>query len=275
MRSGIGPAAHLAEQGIATVLDRPGVGANLQDHFQIGLRYQLDHADTLNPRMNSPVRKAAMALRYALTRRGPLTMAPCQVGIFTRSDPSVDRADLGYNVLAFSRQQMAASFDPFPGMTMIVYDLRPTSRGQVRLTGKTPAARPDILVNYLATARDRQVAANAIRVTRRIVRQPAMARFNPRERWAGADVADADEAGLMEAAANSGSSIFHPVGTVKMGQPSDTMAVVDAELRVMGLQGLRVIDASVMPSLISGNTATPTLMVAEKGAAMMLRTATP
>ena len=170
---------------------------------------------------------------------------------------------------------MAASFDPFPGMTMIVYDLRPTSRGRVRLTGKAPAANPDILVNYLATARDRQVAANAIRVTRRIVRQSAMARFNPRERWAGADVADAEEAGLIEAAANSGSSIFHPVGTAKMGQPSDPMAVVDAELRVMGLQGLRVIDASVMPSLISGNTATPTLMVAEKGAAMMLRSATP
>ncbi len=275
MRSGIGPNAHLAEHGIATVLDRPGVGANLQDHFQIGLRYQLDHADTLNPLMNSPLSKAAMALRYALTRRGPLTMAPCQLGIFTRSDPSVERADLGYNVLAFSRQQMAASFDPFPGMTMIVYDLRPTSRGRVRLTGKAPAANPDILVNYLATARDRQVAANAIRVTRRIVRQSAMARFNPRERWAGADVADAEEAGLIEAAANSGSSIFHPVGTAKMGQPSDPMAVVDAELRVMGLQGLRVIDASVMPSLISGNTATPTLMVAEKGAAMMLRSATP
>jgi choline dehydrogenase len=275
MRSGIGPAAHLAEQGIATTLDRPGVGANLQDHFQIGLRYQLEHADTLNPRMNSSLGKAAMALRYALTRRGPLTMAPCQLGIFTRSDPSVDRADLGYNVLAFSREQMAASFDAFPGMTMIVYDLRPTSRGHVRLTGKDHAASPDILVNYLSTARDQHVAANAIRVTRRIVRQPAMARFNPRERWIGADVPDDDEAGLVEAAATSGSSIFHPIGTAKMGLVDDPMAVVDAELRVMGVQGLRVIDASVMPSLISGNTATPTLMIAEKGAAMMLRSNPP
>ena len=271
MRSGIGPTAHLAEHGIATVLDRPGVGANLQDHFQIGLRYQLDHAKTLNEPMNSLLGKATMALRYAATRRGPLTMAPCQLGIFTRSDPSVERADLGYNVLAFSREQMSASFDPFPGMTMIVYDLRPTSRGQVRLTGKQPAENPAILVNYLSTARDQRVAANAIRVTRRIVRLASMARFNPRERWAGADVPDDDEAGLIQAAATSGSSIFHPVGTAKMGLASDPMAVVDAELRVIGLQGLRVIDASVMPSLISGNTATPTLMIAEKGAAMMLR----
>ena len=274
MRSGIGPAAHLAEHGIATVLDLPGVGANLQDHYQIGLRYQLDQADTLNPLMNSTMGKAAMALRYALTRRGPLTMAPCQLGIFTRSHPSVGRVDLGYNVLAFSREQMAASFDTFAGMTMIVYDLRPTSRGTVRLKNKEPAASPDILVNYLDTVRDRQVAANAIRVTRRIVRQSAMARFNPHERWAGANVPDDDEAGLVDSAASSGSSIFHPVGTAKMGLGSDPMAVVDTELRVIGLKGLRVVDASVMPSLISGNTATPTLMVAEKGAAMILRSAT-
>ena len=211
-----------------------------------------------------------MALRYAMTRRGPLTMAPCQLGIFARSDASVDRADLGYNVLAFSREQLAASFDPFPGMTMIVYDLRPTSRGHVRLSSRHASAAPEILANYLATERDRRVAANAIRVTRRIVRQSAMAQFSPRERWAGADVPDSDEAGLVQAATACGTTIYHPVGTARMGLASDPMTVVDGELRVMGVSGLRVIDASVMPSLISGNTATPTLMIAEKGAAMML-----
>jgi len=270
MRSGIGPADHLGTQGIGVVSDRPGVGANLQDHFQIGLRYQLEHAKTLNPLMNSLAGKAGMALRYAMTRRGPLTMAPCQLGIFARSDASVDRADLGYNVLAFSREQLAASFDPFPGMTMIVYDLRPTSRGHVRLSSRHASAAPEILANYLATERDRRVAANAIRVTRRIVRQSAMAQFSPRERWAGADVPDSDEAGLVQAATACGTTIYHPVGTARMGLASDPMAVVNGELRVMGVSGLRVIDASVMPSLISGNTATPTLMIAEKGAAMML-----
>lgn len=270
MRSGIGPAPHLAEHGIRTIVDRPGVGANLQDHLQIGLRYQLENAGTLNAQMNSNLSKVGMALRYAATRRGPLTMAPCQLGIFTRSSPSVTHADLGYNVLAFSREQFNAPFDPFPGMTMIVYDLRPTSRGEVRLNSDDPAVAPSIRVNFLSTERDRHVAANAIRVTRRIVRQPALARYKPRESWAGAEVRDADEVGLIDAAANNGTSIFHPVGSARMGLKDDPLAVVDAALRVIGVQGLRVIDASVMPTLVSGNTATPTLMIAEKGAAILL-----
>jgi choline dehydrogenase-like flavoprotein len=211
-----------------------------------------------------------MALRYALTHRGPLTMAPCQLGIFTRSEASVPHADLGYNVLAFSRERFDAPFDPFPGLTMIVYDLRPTSRGDVRLASADPAAAPHIRVNFLATERDRRVAANAIRVTRRIVRQSALARYRPTEVWAGANARDDDEDALVDAAANNATSIFHPVGTAKMGQPTDPMAVVDASLRVIGVNGLRVIDASVMPTLISGNTATPTLMIAEKGAALVL-----
>lgn len=270
MRSGIGPAPHLAEHGIRTIVDRPGVGANLQDHLQIGLRYRLGNAETLNAAMNSNLAKAGMALRYAFTRRGPLTMAPCQLGIFTRSDPSVAHPDLGYNVLAFSREQLNASFDPFPGLTMIVYDLRPTSRGELRLNSRDPAVAPSISVNFLSTERDRRVATNAIRVTRRIVRQPALARYEPREVWAGAEVRDDDEAGLVDAAANNGTSIFHPVGTARMGLEDDPMAVVDPTLRVIGVQGLRVIDASVMPTLVSGNTATPTLMIAEKGAAILL-----
>jgi len=270
MRSGIGPAAHLVEHGIHPLVDLPGVGANLQDHLQIGLRYRLEAAETLNAAMNSNLAKAGMALRYAVTGRGPLTMAPCQLGIFARSSAQATRADLGFNVLAFSRAQFAAPFDPFPGLTMIVYDLRPTSRGELRLHGGDPAAAPAIRVNFLATARDRQVAANAIRVTRRIVGQPALARYKPLESWAGAAVHDDDEDGLVEAAANSGSSIFHPVGTAKMGLAGDAMAVVDGALRVIGVGGLRVIDASVMPTLVSGNTAMPTLMIAEKGAAFLL-----
>lgn len=273
MRSGIGPADHLTEHGIRAIADRLGVGANLQDHLQIGLRYQLDNADTLNAHMNSRLGKVSMAVRYAATRRGPLTMAPCQLGLFARSSPEVTHADLGYNVLAFSREQFSAPFDPFPGMTMIVYDLRPTSRGSLRLSSADPAAAPAIRTNYLMTERDQQVAANAIRVTRRIVRQSALARYTPQERWAGAGVPDDDEAGLRDAAASTGTSIFHPVGSAKMGLANDPMAVVDAELRVIGVHGLRVIDASVMPSLMSGNTATPTVMIAEKGAAMMLQAA--
>lgn len=269
LRSGIGPAAPLAELGIRPVADRPGVGANLQDHLQIGLRYRLQGAQTLNAGMNSKLAQAGMALRYALTRRGPLTMAPCQLGLFARSSPEVTQADLGYNVLAFSREQFNAPFDPFPGLTMIVYDLRPSSRGTLRLTSADPAAAPGIRVNFLSTERDRRVAANAIRVTRRVMRQPAMARYRPVEAWAGAGVSDDDEAGLVEVAAKTGTSIFHPVGTAKMGLPTDRMAVVDPQLRVIGVPGLRVIDASVMPTLISGNTATPTLMIAEKGAAFL------
>ena len=272
MRSGIGPTAHLAGHGISVVADRPGVGANLQDHLQIAMRYEISNAATLNAHMHSNLAKAGMAAQFALTRRGPLTMAPCQLGLFARSSPEVQRADLGYNVLAFSRAGFQAEFDRFPGLTMIVYDLRPSSRGAVRLASKDAAAAPAICVNYLASERDQSVAANAIRLTRRIMGQAALARHQPRERWAGAEVPSSDEHGLIEVARAIGVSIFHPVGTAKMGLPSDPMAVVDAELKVIGVQNLRVIDASVMPTLISGNTATPTLMIAEKGAALIRQT---
>lgn len=270
LRSGIGPAQALQAQGIRPVLDRPGVGANLQDHLQVGLRYRLSGAHTLNEGMNSALAKAGFALRWALTRHGPLTMAPCQLGLFARSSPGVARADLGYNVLAFSRARFDAPFDPFPGLTMIVYDLRPTSRGSVALASADPQDSPRIVVNFLATERDRHVAANAIRLTRRIVRQPAMAALAPEEVWAGAEAPDDDEAALVAAAAANGTSIFHPVGTARMGRAGDALAVVDERLRMQGLAGLRVIDASVMPTLMSGNTATPTVMIADKGAHMLL-----
>lgn len=270
MRSGIGPAAHLQDHGIAPLLDRPGVGANLHDHLQIGLRWRIQGAATLNAAMNSRLAQAGMALRFALTRRGPLTMAPCQIGLFAKSRPEVARADLGWNVLAFSRAAFDAPFDPFPGLTMIVYDLRPTSRGQLRLGGRDAATPPRFRMNYLATARDRRVAVDAIRFTRRIMAAAALAPFRPAEVWPGPAARDDDEAALLAAAAGKASTIFHPVGSAKMGTADDPFAVVDAQLRVIGAERLRVVDASVMPSIVSGNTATPTLMIAEKGADLLL-----
>jgi choline dehydrogenase len=270
MRSGIGPVAHLREHGIVPRLDRPGVGANLHDHLQIALRYRIEGAKTLNAAMNSRLAQAGMALRYALTRRGPLTMAPCQIGLFAKSRPEVDRADLGWNVLAFSRPAFDAPFDPHPGLTMIVYDLRPTSRGHVQLRSADAAAAPKIVMNYLASERDRQVAADAIRCTRRVMAARALAAHRPAEVWPGLATRDDDEAALLAAVAEKANTIFHPVGSAKMGTTGDPLAVVDAQLRVIGAEGLRVVDASVMPCIVSGNTATPTLMIAEKGAAMLL-----
>ena len=277
LRSGLGPAAELLAQGITALVDLPGVGANLHDHLQLGLRYRLRDARTLNQAMQSRVAQAGMALRYALTRRGPLTMAPCQLGLFARSRPEVDRADLGYNVLAFSRAPssagMAAAFDDFPGLTMIAYDLRPTSRGRLTLNATAPsdpAAPPAILMNYLATARDRQVASDAIRLTRRIMSAPALAAQHPQEQGASAAVPNANTDALLAVIAAQAGTIFHPVGTARMGRDGDRQAVLDAELRVRGVRGLRVVDASAMPAIPSGNTASPTVMLAEKGAAMVL-----
>ena len=270
LQSGVGPAAPLAGLGIAVQHDLPGVGENLHDHLQIALRYRLKDAATLNPRMNSALAKAWMAAQYALTRRGPLTMAPCQLGLFARSSPGVDRADLGWNVLAFSRAAMDAPFDAHPGLTMIVYDLRPSSRGRLWLRSADATQPPHILMNYLASARDRQVAADAVRLTRRIMAAPALASQQPVELSPGAAVRDDNEAALQGAIASRAGTIFHPVGTARMGPAGDRLAVVDVRLQVQGLGGLYVIDASVMPSIISGNTASPTIMIAEKGAAMLL-----
>jgi choline dehydrogenase-like flavoprotein len=268
LRSGVGPAGQLSAHGIPVVADLPGVGENLHDHLQIALRYRLQGAATLNQRMNSRIATAAMALQYAFTRRGPLTMAPCQIGIFARSGAGVTRADLGWNVLAFSRPAFDAPFDGFPGLTMIVYDLRPTSRGRLTLASRDAAMPPQILMNYLATERDRQVIVAAMRLTRRVMAGTALARYNPQETWPGPAVED--DAALLQAARERAGTIYHPVGTARMGPAGDAGAVVDATLQVHGLAGLHVIDASVMPQIVSGNTASPTVMIAEKGAAMLL-----
>jgi choline dehydrogenase len=275
MLSGLGPAQHLAEHGVDVVLDRPGVGANLQDHLQMMLTYRLDGTKTLNQRYNAPFGRVSIALEYALLRRGPMAMGPSPLGIFLRSDRDRERANLAFTVLPFSRVApgMKSKFHAFPAITMSVYACRPTSRGSVRLHNADITTAPDLCFNYLSTPEDRALAIDAIRITRRIMRRPALAHYRPVEIKPGPQVHDDDDAALLDAFKNSATTIFHPVGTAKMGSPHDASAVVDARLRFIGVNGLRVIDASVMPTITSGNTNAPTMMIAEKGAAMVLQDA--
>jgi choline dehydrogenase len=267
MLSGIGPGGELKRHHIPIVADRPGVGANLQDHLQLRLIYKVTGIKTLNERYNAPLGLAAMLVEYALFRRGPLTMAPSQLGLFTRSDRDQVRANLQYHIQPLSLDRFGEPLHKFPAFTASVANLQPTSRGNVRLRSRDPAAAPMIKPNYLSTDEDRRVAAKAIRLTRRIVAQPALAPYVPTEYLPGAGVSDEDEAALVRAAGDIGTTIFHPVGTAKMGLASDPFMVVDGNLRVAGVDRLRVIDASVMPTITSGNTNAPTMMIAEKGAA--------
>ncbi len=267
--SGVGPAAALNDLGIPLVLDRPGVGANLQDHLQLRLIYQVTGLRTLNELSHSLFGRVGMGLNYALFRRGPLTMAPSQLGLFTRSDPARERANIQFHIQPLSLDKFGDPLHPFPAFTASVCNLQPTSRGMVRLRSADPADKPVIQPNYLSTEEDCRVAAQSIRVARRIAQAPALARFRPVERLPGPGFADDDEPALVKAAGDIGTTIFHPVGTAKMGRASDPLAVVDERLRVMGLAGLRVIDASVMPTITSGNTNAPTMMIAEKGAAIL------
>jgi choline dehydrogenase len=269
MLSGIGPGEHLREHGIDVLLDRPGVGANLQDHLQLRLIYKVQGISTLNERYHAPLGFVGMLAEYVLFRRGPLTMAPSQLGLFTRSDRDQPRANLQYHIQPLSLERFGEPLHKFPAFTASVSNLRPTSRGTLRLRSREPADPPRIKPNYLTTDEDRRIAASAIRLTRRIAAQPALARFHPEEYLPGAAVRDDDEAGLVNAAGDIGTTIFHPVGTAKMGLPSDPMTVVDECLRVAGIERLRVIDASVMPAITSGNTNAPTMMIAEKGAALL------
>jgi choline dehydrogenase len=267
--SGIGPGEWLAEQGIAVVRDTPGVGRNLQDHLQQRAIFKVHGVKTLNETYHSLVGRALMGAEYALFQTGPLTMAPSQLGIFTRSSPDHERPNIQFHVQPLSLDKFGDPLHRFPAVTVSACNLRPTSRGTIRLRSGDPAAKPVIAPNYLATYEDRLVAADAIRVTRRLMRQPALQPFNPEEFLPGPAVGD-DDASLAKAAGDIGTTIFHPVGTAKMGIASDPMAVVDERLRLRGLQGLRVIDASVMPTITSGNTNTPTIMIAEKAARMVI-----
>lgn len=267
--SGVGPGEWLAEHDIAPVLEKPGVGRNLQDHLQQRVIYKVSGVKTLNETYHSLTGRALMGLDYALRRRGPLTMAPSQLGIFTRSSPDHERANIEFHCQPLSLDKFGDPLHRFPAVTVSACNLRPTSRGTVRLRSGDPADKPLIAPNYLATEEDRRVAADAIRVTRRLMGQPVLQSVSPAEYLPGASVDDSDEA-LAKAAGAIGTTIFHPVGTAKMGRESDPMAVVDERLRVIGIDGLRVIDASVMPEITSGNTNTPTIMIAEKGARMIL-----
>jgi choline dehydrogenase len=271
-RSGIGPGAWLNELGIPVVQPSEGVGRNLQDHLQLRAMYRVSGVKTLNEIYYSPLGRPLMGLQYALLRRGPMTMAASQLGIFTRSDPAQERANIQFHVQPLSLDRFGTPLHRFPAITVSPCNLRPTSRGTVRLTSTDLAAAPEIRPNYLSTDEDRRVAADAIRLTRRLMRQPALARYRPDEFRPGPAASDSD-AELVHAAGDIGTTIFHPVGTAKMGLASDPLAVVNERLQVHGLENLRVIDASVMPTITSGNTNTPTIMIAAKGAAMVLEDA--
>ncbi|CAL76459.1 GMC-type oxidoreductase [Bradyrhizobium sp. ORS 278] len=268
-RSGIGPAEWLGELGIDVVLDKPGVGRNLQDHLQQRAIYKVSGVKTLNETYYSLVKRGLMGLDYAFRRRGPLTMAPSQLGIFTRSDPRRDRANIQFHVQPLSLDKFGDPLHRFPAITVSACNLRPTSRGTVRIRSAKIDEAPSIAPNYLATEDDREVAADAIRITRRLMKQSALAAYRPEEYLPGPSVGD-DDAALAKAAGDIGTTIFHPVGTAKMGTADDPMAVVDERLRFRGLDGLRIADASIMPTITSGNTNTPTAMIAEKAAGMIL-----
>ena len=271
-RSGIGPADWLSPLGIDIVLDKPGVGRNLQDHLQQRAIYKVEGVRTLNETYYNLIRRGMMGLDYAFRRRGPLTMAPSQLGIFTRSDPHRERANIQFHVQPLSLDKFGDPLHRFPAITVSACNLQPTSRGTVRIRSAKPDEAPSIAPNYLSTDDDRQVAADAIRTTRRLMKQKRLAQYRPQEYLPGPSVGD-DDASLAKAAGDIGTTIFHPVGTAKMGTASDPMAVVDERLRFYGIAGLRVADASVMPTITSGNTNTPTAMIAEKAAAMILEDA--
>jgi choline dehydrogenase len=263
--SGIGPGALLQAHGIPVVHDLPGVGENLHDHLQVRLMFKIRNGRTLNERANSLIGRGLMGLEYFLFRTGPLTMPPSQLGAFAKSDPGQPTANIEWHVQPLSLDKFGEPLHPFPAITPSVCNLRPTSRGHVRITSPDPLAHPAIRLNYLTTPEDQRVAVDGMRFTRRIMAARALARFMPEE-WRPGSAIESD-ADLLHAAGDLGTTIFHPVGTCRMGP--DVMAVVDDRLRVRGVDGLRVVDASVMPRITSGNTNAPTVMIAEKGAELI------
>ncbi len=272
--SGIGPAALLQERGVPVVVDAPGVGANLQDHLQIRAVYKVQGVKTLNTLANSWWGKAKIGLEYAYKQTGPMSMAPSQLGAFTRSSPDQPYPNIEYHVQPLSLDAFGQPLHKFPAFTASVCNLNPTSRGTVNITSNKFEDAPAIAPNYLSTAEDRKVAADSLRVTRKIVSQSALAKYQPQEYKPGVQF-ESDE-DLAKLAGDIATTIFHPVGTAKMGAASDPMAVVDSHLRVRDgrgglIKGLRVVDASVMPLITSGNTNSPTLMMAEKAARWILQ----
>lgn len=266
-RSGVGAAARLQALGIPAVHDLPGVGENLQDHLQLRMIFKVQGIKTLNAMANSLWGKFMMGVEYALNRSGPLAMAPSQLGAFAKSDGARPSANLEYHVQPLSLDRFGDPLHRFPAFTASVCDLQPTSRGNVHVAARDAAAAPAIAPRYLSTEADRETAAAALRLTRKIVSMPALAPYRPEEFLPGPQFqTDVD---LARAAGDVGTTIFHPVGTCKMGRSDDPQAVVDARLRVRGISRLRVADASIMPTITSGNTNAPTVMIAERAADMI------
>ncbi len=266
--SGIGPASLLKQHGIDVVMDAPQVGENLQDHLQIRAVYKVKGTRTLNTLANSLVGKAKIGLEYMLKRSGPMSMSPSQLGAFTRSDPGRAHANLQYHVQPLSLEAFGEDLHNFPAMTVSVCNLNPTSRGHVRIASNSFRDAPEISPNYLDTDEDRKVAAQSLRQVREIMAQPALKAYAPEEYKPGIQYQTDEE--LAKLAGDIASTIFHPVGTVKMGREDDPTAVLDPHLRMKGVSGLRVVDASVMPEITSGNTNSPTIMIAEKAAGWIL-----
>ncbi|MFL6653750.1 MAG: GMC family oxidoreductase [Sulfurifustis sp.] len=266
-RSGVGDGARLQALGIPVVCDAPGVGANLQDHLQLRMIFKIQGIKCLNTMANSLWGKFLIGVEYALRRSGPLAMAPSQLGAFAMSDAAQKTPNLEYHVQPLSLDKFGDPLHRFPAFTASVCDLRPTSRGEVHIGSRDPAAPPSIAPRYLSTDVDRRTAAAALRLTRRIVAMPALAPYRPQEYLPGMSYQSDEE--LATAAGQIGTTIFHPVGTCKMGAPGDAAAVLDSRLRVRGVVGLRVVDASVMPTITAGNTNAPTVMIAERGSDMI------
>jgi choline dehydrogenase len=266
--SGIGRADVLGRAGVELRRELPGVGENLQDHLQLRMAFKVSGVPTLNVQASSWLGKARMGLEYLFFRSGPMSMSPSQLGAFARSGPEQVRANVEYHVQPLSLDKFGDPLHTFPAFTASVCNLRPASRGSIHIRSDRSEEAPRIAPNYLTTAEDRKVAADSIRLTRRIVGSRALARYGPQEFVPGAQYQD-DEA-LAEAAGKVGTTIFHPVGTCRMGPAGDAHAVVDTQLRCHGVAGLRIADASVMPTITSGNTNAPTLMIAERAAAWML-----
>jgi choline dehydrogenase len=265
--SGIGAAPSLARHGIQPLVDSPGVGENLQDHLQLRMVYRITGAPSLNTTAANWLGKAKIGLQYMLFQSGPMSMAPSQLGAFARSDDSQATPNLQYHVQPLSLEKFGDPLHGFPAFTASVCNLRPSSRGHVRIASPDSYAAPKITPNYLSTAEDREVAARALALTRRIVASRPLAKYRPEEFKPGPHYRTDEE--LAEAAGLIGTTIFHPVGTCRMGRKEDPLAVVDSELRVKGVRGLRVVDASIMPFITSGNTNSPTLMIAEKTAQLL------
>ncbi|WAJ27920.1 GMC family oxidoreductase [Antarcticirhabdus aurantiaca] len=263
--SGIGPGELLRRHGIDVLVDRPAVGENLQDHLQIRTAFRITGARTLNEWQATLFGKAQIGLQYALKRSGPMAMAPSQLGIFMKSDPRFETANIEFHVQPLSLDRFGDPLHPFPAITVSVCNLRPDSRGSVHIVSRDPRAHPAIAPNYLSAESDRQVAADSIRAARRLMATSRLERHRPEEFKPGTHLqTDAD---LAQAAGDIATTIFHPVGTARMGVDAD--AVVDPQLRLRGVAGLRVADCSIMPTIVSGNTHAPAVMIAEKAAQLI------